>query len=135
MPVNESMSLHGFITAINEVPVGESVGYDRYFMAKKPSRIATVGMGYGDAIYRPLAMKKGPVLVNDTRTNYVGVCMDQLFIDVTDIDCKVGDEITVFGHSKGGAFLSAFEVADYAETIYQVLVSVNTSRVGRVYKY
>lgn len=135
MPVNESMSLHGFITAINEIPVGESVGYDRYFMAEKPSRIATVGMGYGDAIYRPLAMKKGPVLVNDTRTNYVGVCMDQLFIDVTGIDCKVGDEITVFGHSKGGAFLSAFEVADYAETIYQILVSVNTSRVGRVYKY
>ena len=135
VPVEESMSLHGFITAINDVPVGESVGYDRHFMATKPSRIATVGMGYGDAVYRPLAMNGGPVLVNDTKTHYVGVCMDQLFVDVTDIDCKVGDEITVFGHSKGGAFLSAFEVADFASTIYQILVSVNTARVGRVYKY
>ncbi|MBR5902697.1 MAG: alanine racemase, partial [Clostridia bacterium] len=77
----------------------------------------------------------GPVYVNETLTKYVGVCMDQLFVDVTDIDCKVGDEITVFGRTKGGQLLSAFDVADSCGQIYQIFVSVNTARVGKVFKY
>lgn len=135
MPVKETMSVHAYITAINEIPVGESVGYGRYFMPDKPARVATVGMGYGDGLFRPHALGGGPVYVNETLTKYVGVCMDQLFVDVTDIDCKVGDEITVFGRTKGGQLLSAFDVADSCGQIYQIFVSVNTARVGKVFKY
>ncbi|MBQ2865016.1 MAG: alanine racemase [Clostridia bacterium] len=134
-PFRETMTVRSVITAINNVPVGESVGYARYFMAEKPSRIATVGMGYADGMVRQHALSGGPVYVNDTLTKYVGICMDQMFVDVTDVDCKVGDEITVFGYTKSGKLLSAFDVADFTNQPYQQFVVTGTERVGKVYKY
>jgi len=134
-PFRETMTVRSVITAINNVPVGESVGYARYFMAEKPSRIATVGMGYADGMVRQHALSGGPVYVNDTLTKYVGICMDQMFVDVTDVDCKVGDEITVFGYTKSGKLLSAFDVADFTNQPYQQFVVTGTKRVGKVYKY
>lgn len=133
-PFKETMTVRAPITAINYVPAGESVGYARYFMAEKPSKIATVGMGYADGLFRAHALSGGPVYVNDTLTKYVGICMDQCFIDVTDIECKVGDEITVFGKTKTGQVLSAFDVADYCNQPYQQFVVAGTERVGKVFK-
>ena len=135
LDLRETMSIRAYITAINDIPVGESVGYGRHFMPDKPARVATVGMGYGDGLFRPHALNGGPVYVNDTLTNFVGICMDQLFVDVTNVDCKVGDEITILGYTKSGKLFSAFDVADSCSQPYQIFVAVNTSRVGKVYKY
>ncbi|MBR5902737.1 MAG: alanine racemase [Clostridia bacterium] len=134
-PFEETMTIRSTITAINNVPTGESVGYARFFMAEKPSRIATVGMGYADGMVRQHALSGGPVYVNDTLTKYVGICMDQMFIDVTDVDCKVGDEVTVLGRTKSGKLLSAFDVADFSNQPYQQFVVTGTERVGKVFKY
>lgn len=134
-PFEETMTVRSSITAINNVPAGESVGYARYFMAEKPSRIATVGMGYADGLFRQHALSGGPVYVNDTLTKYVGICMDQCFIDVTDVDCKVGDEVTIFGRTSSGKLLSAFDVADFCNQPYQQFVVAGTERVGKVFKY
>ena len=81
------------------------------------------------------AISGGPVYVNDTLTKYVGICMDQCFIDVTDVECKVGDEVTVFGRTKSGKLLSAFDVADFCNQPYQQFVVAGTERVGKVFKY
>ncbi len=132
VPVKETLSLRSFITMIKEVPVGETVGYGRFFKPEKPTMVATVSLGYGDGLFRPLAMAcHGPVLVNDTLCHYVGLCMDQLFIDVTGVDCKVGDEITVFGYSRNGTFLSAYDVAAACGTSFHTLITSPTRRVGR----
>ena len=136
VPVKETLSMRSFITMIKDVEPGETVGYGRFFKPEKTTRVATVCLGYGDGLFRPLAMQcHGPVLVNDTLCHYVGLCMDQLFIDVTGVDCKVGDEITVFGYSKGGAFLSAYDVAEACNlSSFHTLITSYTKRVGREYE-
>ncbi len=132
--VKEPFSWRAFITNIHEIGPGESLGYNRYFKPDKPTTVATVSIGYGDGFYRPLAMNFGPVLVNDTRTRYLGICMDQTFVDVTGIDCKLGDEVTIFGYSKGGELLSAFELERFTGQSFVYPICSPNQRVLRVYK-
>ena len=73
--------------------------------------------------------RKGAVVVNGKRAPIVGnICMDVCMIDVTDIDCKEGDRVEIFGEQ-----LPVTEVAEWLQTIpYEILTSVS-SRVKRVY--
>ena len=78
---------------------------------------------------RHLGNRKGAVVVNGKRAPIVGnICMDVCMIDVTDIDCKEGDRVEIFGEQ-----LPVTEVAEWLQTIpYEILTSVS-SRVKRVY--
>jgi len=135
MDVRDAMSLRTYITAINEVNVGESVGYSRFYKPTRPSKIATISIGYACGLFRPMTRRTDvPVLVNDSFAHYAGCCMDQAFVDVTDIDCKVGDEVTIYGYSKGGAHISPCELADITGMAVQMFVSTVTSRVAKIYK-
>jgi alanine racemase len=132
--VREVMSWRAGLTNIHWVQPGEAVGYSRRFQPAAPTRVGTVGVGYGDGLFRPMATGYGPVLVGDTRTRYLGSCMDQCFVDVTGIDCAVGDEVTIVGYSRGGALLSAFDIEDFTGQCYQnALTSIN-DRVCRIYR-
>jgi len=132
-PVREPMSWRAFVSNVNLVQPGESVGYDRRFAPDKPTMVATVDIGYGDGLFRPLAIDGGPVLIGDQRARYVGCCMDNCFVDVTGIDCKPGDEVTVFGYSRGGALLSIFELERFTGQCYQTMLCGINDRVKRVY--
>ena len=117
------------ISQISELKVGETVSYGRRFKAERDSRIATLPVGYADGIRRSLGYGKGKVGVNGKLAPITGtICMDMMMIDVTDIDCKEGDEVIIFG--------SYPTLADYTkdlETIpYEVLTSI-ALRVNRVY--
>ncbi len=132
--VREPMSWRAFITNIHEVPPGEGAGYSQHFRPDRPTAVGTVSIGYADGLFRPMVQNGGPVLVNDTRSRYLACMMDQCLVDVTGIDCKVGDEITVVGHSAGGSFISAFEIERLTGQCYQnALTSIN-DRVLRIYK-
>lgn len=109
--VNEVGSWRTSIVNIHPVSVGETVGYDGIFTATRPSVIATICVGYGDGLCTDFVKAGSPVLINGKRARYIGVCMDQSFLDVTDIPCSVGDEVTIFGRASDGAFLSAQELA------------------------
>ncbi len=131
--VSEGTSWRAFITNVHDIQAGESVGYCRHFIADKPMTVATIDVGYADGIYRPMAHDGGPLIVNDTRSRYLATCMDQTIIDVTGIDCKVGDEVTLFGWSKGGALLPLEEIEKFTgQTLSYPLCTV-TQRVKRVY--
>ncbi len=132
--VKEPYSWRAFITNIHEIGPGESLGYNQYFKPEKPTKVATISVGYGDGFYRPMAMNFGPVLLNDTKTRYLGLCMDQTFVDATGIDCKLGDEVTIFGYSKGGALLSAFELERFTKQSFVYPICSPNQRVLRVYK-
>lgn len=117
------------ISQISTLEVGETVSYGRRFIAERKSRIATLPVGYADGIRRSLGYGKGKVGVNGKLAPITGtICMDMMMIDVTDIDCKEGDEVVIFG--------SYPTLADYTkdlETIpYEVLTSI-ALRVNRVY--
>jgi len=117
------------IARVVEVEAGVAVGYGRTWVAQRPSRVATLAIGYGDGYLRSLS-GRGHALVGGVRCPLVGrVSMDLTGIDVTAVEaCRRGDEVIMVGDT-----LRAEEVAEAAGTIaYEVLCSI-APRVPRVY--
>ncbi|MBR6522362.1 MAG: alanine racemase [Oscillospiraceae bacterium] len=131
--VREAVSWRTSIINLRTVEVGETVGYDRIFTAQRPTTVATICIGYGDGLYEQFVKAGSPVLVNGESACYIGICMDQSFIDVTGIDCAIGDEVTIFGKSTGGAAISAQALAATVghEGVY--FTSLLSPRVERRY--
>lgn len=117
------------ISQIKEIPCGDSVGYNRRWIAKRDSRIAIIPIGYADGLNRHLGYEHGHVCINGQKAPIIGsICMDMSFIDVTDIHCNERDEVVIFGD---GELLQ--DNANAAGTItYEILTSV-APRVKRVY--
>lgn len=108
---------------VKDLPRGASVSYGRRWVTDRPSRIATLPVGYADGYPRALT-GKAEVLVAGRRCPVVGtVCMDLCMADVTDVPEPVesGDEVVLLG-GEGPARIGAGEVAGWAGTIaYEVL--------------
>ncbi len=133
--VKETATWRAFIVNIKEVQPGEQVGYNAAFVPEKPTKVATISVGYADGLYRPLAQTGGPVFVNGVKTKYLALCMDQTFVDVTGIDCKIGDEVTLFGYDKvTGELLSAYELQKHTDQTYVYQFCSIGPRVKRIYK-
>lgn len=130
--VQDVLSWRGTVAHVKTVYPGETVSYDCLFKPDKPTDIALVGVGFADGLFCPMCRHDGPVLVNGVRTHFIDTCMDQCFIDVTGIPCKAGDEVTFFGHSKTGAFLSPQEFSKYGQ-IYTAYTASAPERVKRIY--
>ncbi|MCR4810540.1 MAG: bifunctional UDP-N-acetylmuramoyl-tripeptide:D-alanyl-D-alanine ligase/alanine racemase [Prevotella sp.] len=117
------------ILQIRDVPKDETVGYSRKGILTRASRIAAIPIGYADGLDRHLGNRHGYCIVNGQKAEYVGnICMDVALIDVTDIPCKEGDQVEIFGKQLPVTVLSSI-----LETIpYEVLTSVS-NRVKRIY--
>jgi alanine racemase len=127
------LSLRSEVLALREIPEGAGVGYDQTFRASRPTRIATVPIGYGDGLMRA-AGNRGAMLISGTRCPIVGrISMDLTTLDVTDLPaCAIGDEVMVIG-AQGDARLTASDLASACGTIaYEVLTNISP-RVPRVY--
>ncbi len=127
------MSVRSEILALRELPAGSPVGYDQTYRTARPSRIATVPIGYGDGLLRA-ASNRGAMLVGGRRCPIVGrISMDLTTLDVTDLPaCAVGDEVIVLGR-QGEAQISAEDLAQACDTIaYEVLTNISP-RVPRIY--
>ena len=117
------------ISQIHEVKVGDAVGYNRGFVADKPTRSATLPIGHADGIGRLYGKGKGAVMIHGHKAPILGnVCMDMIMVDVTNIDCQEGDEVILFGDTQ----TSAEEVAEHAQTISYELLTAISQRVPRV---
>jgi alanine racemase len=132
-----ALRLRTEVIALRDLPAGECVGYDRTFRTARPTRIATVPVGYGDGLLRELS-GRGEMLVRGARCPIAGrVSMDLTTLDVTDVPgVAVGDEVVALGsqkHEGREATLRAEDVAAKAGTIaYDVLTSISR-RVPRTY--
>jgi alanine racemase len=127
------LSLRTGIGHLKEVPEGTPVGYGGTFVTRRPTRIATLPIGYADGLSRALS-NRGQVLVRGTRAPIVGrISMDLTLIDVTDVqNVGLGDEVMIVG-CQGGEEITAEEVATSVNSIsYEVTCSVSR-RVPRVY--
>jgi alanine racemase len=122
-------TLKSVISQIRVIESGESVGYSRKFMAERLTRVATVPIGYADGISRHWGNGKGYVVIKGKRATILGsICMDMLMVDVTDIDCKEGHEVIVFGKDP-----SVIHMAQVLETIpYEIMTSIS-QRVKRIF--
>ena len=107
------MTLSSKILGVQDVPVGDRVGYGGTYEVKRPTRIGIVACGYADG-YPRHAPSGTPILVAGKRTTTVGrVSMDMLACDLTDIpDAGVDSPVVLWGEG-----MPADEVATAAGTI------------------
>ncbi len=129
-----AMTLKANVILVNDVEPGTCISYGRTFRTSRPSKIATIPIGYADG-YTRLLSNKGRMLINGEFAPIVGrVCMDQCMIDVTDLEHEVhvGDEVVIFG-SQGEACISVDEIAADIGTINYELVCIIGKRIPRVY--
>ncbi|MGB5219030.1 MAG: alanine racemase [Smithella sp.] len=126
------MSFKTSIVLIKDFPAGYGIGYNSTFITARPTRIATIPVGYGDG-YAFILSNQGEALIRGRRAPIVGrISMDMCTLDVTDIPCKVGDEVVLLGR-QGKEYISANEIAAKARTIsYEVLCALG-KRAPRVF--
>lgn len=117
------------IMAMRELPTNRNVGYGLTYITQKTTRIATLGVGYGDGYPRALS-NKGEVLIHGRRAPICGlVAMDQMMVDVTHIpECTVGDEVSLIEPP-----LSAEHLAHLIGTTPHEITTRIMSRVTRRY--
>jgi alanine racemase len=122
-------TLKSVISQIKTIQAGESVGYGRRFIAERPTKVATIPIGYADGIMRSWGNGIGYVLIKEEKAKILGsICMDMLMVDVTTIDCTEGDSVIIFGERPTVSY-----IAKKVNTIpYEVLTSIS-QRVKRVF--
>ncbi len=127
------MTLSAPVVFLKDVPDGTPISYGHTWTAKRPSRIATVAIGYGDGLPRRLS-SAGSALIRRTAAPIAGrVCMDQTMLDVTDVpEVAVGDE-AVFWGGQEDAEIRCDGVAWSIGTIPYELTCQVTPRVPRIY--
>lgn len=118
---------------VKQLNEGDTVSYGATYTIKKPTKVATVAVGYADG-YSRLLSNRGRMLVNGQFADILGrICMDQCMIDVTNVhNISIGDEVTLFGADKE-AVLPVEELAEIIGTINYELPCVISSRVPRCY--
>ena len=127
------LALRSTVMQLRTIKPGDSISYNRTFIAKRPSIIAVLPIGYADGYSRKLS-NKGCVLIKGRRAPIVGlVCMDITMVDVTDLpSVRIGDAVTVIGRD-GNDAIWADEIAQWSGTIpYEVLCGIGP-RIPRVY--
>lgn len=124
------MTLKSRVTLVRDLPAGHGVSYGRQFVTTRPTRVATVGVGYGDGYPRHVSGKGAEVWIRGRRLPILGrVTMDQMMIDVTAAPEVIeGDEVELFG-----AHLPVDELAAKADTIVWEILTGITPRVVRCY--
>ena len=122
-------TLKSVISQIRTVDAEESIGYGRRFIATETTKIATIPIGYADGISRAWGHNVGYVVINGKQAKIVGsVCMDMLMVNITDIECKEGNMVIIFGENPTVNFM-----AKQLNTIpYEILTSIS-QRVKRVF--
>ena len=125
------MSMYSRVISVRNIQPGETVGYLATFEAKEPTRVLTVGAGYGDGVSRHLS-NKGIVSVGGVECPIIGlVCMDQLIVDASHVpDAKIGDTVELLG-----AKISAGRLAQMSGSNAHEIVTRITPRVPRRFKY
>ena len=124
MPV---AALKTIISQIHTIEKGQSVGYNRAFVADTTKKIATLPIGHADGIGRQYGNGVGAVRVHGNSAPIVGnVCMDMIMIDVTEVDCEEGDEVVLFDKQT-----TAEVFAGAANTISYELLTGISQRVKR----
>lgn len=117
---------------LKSVPVGTAISYGQTWIAKRPTRVATLAVGYADGLPRLLS-NKGQILLQGRRVPIIGrVTMDMTMVDATELpECRIGEEAVLIG-TQGDETIAAQEVADWAETNpYEILCGIG-ARVPRV---
>lgn len=123
-------SLKTIISQIHTVKKGESLGYNRKYIAEKDVKTATLPIGHADGIKRQYGNAQGFVNINNQKAYILGnVCMDMIMVDVTNISCQEGDEVIVFNKLQ-----TAEALAENVQSISYELITAVSQRIKRVFQ-
>jgi alanine racemase len=126
------VALRARVVDLRTLEAGDTVSYGATFRAERPTRVATLAIGYADG-YRRALSNIGTVLVRGRRARVVGnVTMDMTMVDVTEIDCEVGDVATLLGRD-GDELLTIADIADAGGVSPYELLTGLRSRLPRRY--
>lgn len=120
------VSVRARVTSVREVPEGWTASYGATYRAPRPSRWATLAIGYADGLRRELS-NIGSVRFDEREAPIVGrVCMDVTVVDVTELDgVEPGDVATVIGGAHDSP-TSLRAVAERCDTItYEILCALS----------
>lgn len=121
-------TLSAEILQLRDLPAGETVGYSRGFLADTTRRIATVGAGYADGVFRSTSPTGQVWIAGELRPLLGRVSMDVIAVDVTGLDVSLGDHVELFGANR-----PVDDAATAAGTIsYELLTSIG-NRFERTY--
>jgi len=129
------MSVHVQPVRVLDLPAGHGISYGPTFVTRRPSRIATLPLGYGDGFSRALS-NRAEALVRGVRVPTVGnIAMDAVMVDVTDVPGRpvtVNDEFVLLGH-QGDEWIRADDLARQRGTNRWEVVTQMAARLPRVY--
>jgi alanine racemase len=123
------------VVYLKTVPRGFAVSYARTWVAKRPTRVATLAVGYADG-YPRLLSNRGEILLRGHRVPVLGrVTMDMLMVDVSRVpSCRLGDEAVLIGR-QGREEITAAELAQKTQSnAYEILSRIG-GRVPRIYSH
>ena len=128
--LKNSHILKSTISQTHAIKMGETVGYNRAFTAKKNIKIATIPIGNADGLSRKLGNGNGSVTILNQKALIVGnVCMDMIMVDVTDINCKEGDDVFIFKTQE-----DILTISSVSETISYEILTMISQRIKRLLK-
>ncbi|MDR2431032.1 MAG: alanine racemase [Candidatus Margulisbacteria bacterium] len=126
------LTLKSRVMTVKTIRAGEAVSYGAAFVADRPTRLATISIGYADGLSRLLS-NKGRVLIRGGRYALCGnICMD-MCMAIVDEQVEAGDEVVIIGR-QGAEEITAQELADLTGTIdYEIMCGIG-KRVPREFK-
>lgn len=133
LDLKPTMGLRARIVHLQEVPAGTGISYHHRFITERPSRIATLPLGYADGVPRALSGKIHGLLRGQKVPQVGVITMDQLMLDVTDVpDAAVGEAVTLLGQ-EGQESITLTDWARWANTIEYELMCGLRVRLARTY--
>ena len=128
-----ALELRSYVAEVKPIAPGQSAGYGRRFVAREPTTLATVPIGYGDGVRRALS-DNADVLVGGRRRPLRGtVSMDNITLDLgPHPDVRRGDEAVLIG-TQGEERILAEEWARRLATINYEITCAIGPRVPRAY--
>jgi alanine racemase len=128
-----AMSVKARVGAVRSLPTGHPISYGATHRLTRPSRVATVLLGYGDGYPRRLS-NCGSVLLHGRRAPILGrVCMDQTVVDVTDLPGVEPGEVAVCLGAQGAERITVEEIAALLATTEHEITTCLTARLPRVF--
>lgn len=136
-PMRPVVTCAARILQVRELAPGASIGYGATYRVHRPSRIATLGIGYADGFLRGLSVAEGEAgtmgYIGPHPVPIVGrVSMDFITVDVTDVPealARRGAWVEVMGER-----ITVDDLTDKAGTIGYELLTRLGQRVHRVYE-
>ena len=108
------LSLRSVISQIHFIKKGESVGYNRGFVANKNCKIAIIPIGHADG-------------KNKLAKTIGNICMDMLMLDITNINCEEGDDVIIIDDK----IQTAEDLGEKTNTISYEILTALSSRIKR----